>query len=87
MEALESAPGVLGGETPVNAGSRRVPLGNADVEDPCQVALVAVAQAQAGLSEWPDVCEYRHNRCALPFHHHHHPVLNRFPPFYTILRF
>ena len=34
MEALESAPGVLGGETPVDAGPRRVPLGNADVEDP-----------------------------------------------------
>ena len=58
MKALESAPGVLGGETPVDAGPRRVPLGNADVEDPCQAALVAVAQAQAGLSEWPDACAY-----------------------------
>lgn len=45
MEALESAPGVLGGETPVDAGPRRVPLGNADVEDPRQAALVAVAKA------------------------------------------
>ena len=58
MEALDSAPGVLGGETPVDAGPRRVPLGNADVEEPCQAALVAVAQAQAGLSEWPDACAY-----------------------------
>ena len=58
MEALESAPGVLGGEMTVDAGPRRVPLGNADVEDPRQAALIAVAQAQAGLSEWPDVCEY-----------------------------
>ena len=56
MEVLESAPGVLGEETPVDAGPRRVPPGNADVEDPRQAALVAVAQA--GLSEWPDVCEY-----------------------------
>ena len=58
MAALESAPSILGGETPVDAGPRRVPLGNADVEDPSQAALVAVAPAQAGLSEWPDAGEY-----------------------------
>ena len=58
MEALESAPGVLAGETPGDAGPRRMSLGNADVEDFCQAALVAVAQAQAGLSEWPDSGPY-----------------------------
>ena len=58
MEALQSAPGVLGRETPVDAAPRSVPPGSARVEDPCQAALVPVAQAQAGLSEWPDICDY-----------------------------
>ena len=47
MEAPQSAPGVLGRETPVDAAPRSVPPGSA-----------AVTQAQAELSEWPDICDY-----------------------------
>ena len=58
MEALQSAPGVLGRETPVDAAPHSVPPGSAGVENPCQADLVAVARTQAGLSEWPGICDY-----------------------------
>ena len=57
-EALQSAPGVLGRETPVDAVPNMVPPGSAGVEHPSQAVLLAVARAQAGLSEWPDICDY-----------------------------
>ena len=61
MDALQSAPGVLGRETPAGAALRSVPPRVRRPEaqalrTTCQTDLIAVAHA--GLSEWPDVCNY-----------------------------